>query len=226
MVRRAKQNVAEASDQSSHLSDTSSLSSDPPGSAGSDKDSDDEDDDNRRSGVKPKPTSKKVLKKQAGGRKTAPKSKQPAAAASKAKSNRSKSIPQKKLKDSHRNLYKNAGTDQQYCICRGGYNGKEFMVACDSCQGMNAQLSSYKFADSVFLKQLSTEWFHGRCIGIYEKDVPDHYFCANCEVVSDEEAASQKELKQGKKGKKSSKSKTAKGTLVMKVELVRSLPVY
>ncbi|GAB5588296.1 hypothetical protein Unana1_03196 [Umbelopsis nana] len=211
MVRRAKQNAAEASDQSSHLSDTSSLSSDPPGSAGSDKDSDDEDDDNRRRGVKPKPTSKKVLKKQAGGRKTAPKSKQPAAAASKAKSNRSKSIPQKKLKDSHRNLYKNAGTDQQYCICRGGYNGKEFMVACDSCQ----------------------EWFHGRCIGIYEKDVPDHYFCANCKVVSGEEAASQKELKQGKKGKKSSKSKTAKAKGASspkaqrkKAEARQELPVF
>jgi hypothetical protein len=139
MVRREKKNVAEASDVSSHLSDTSSLSSDPPGSGGSEKDSDDEDDDNRSRGVKPKATSKKAMKKQAADskRKNQPKSKQPNAAAAKSKPNRPKSIPEKKLKDSHNNP-SNAAASDQYCICRGGYNGKEFMVACDLCQGMTA----------------------------------------------------------------------------------------
>lgn len=25
--------------------------------------------------------------------------------------------------------------NKQYCICRKGYDGKEFMIACDGCQG-------------------------------------------------------------------------------------------
>lgn len=138
MVRREKKNVAEASDLSSHLSDTSSLSSDPPGSGGSEKDSDDEDDDNRSRGVKPKATSKKATKKQAADSKR----KKSTAAAAKSKSNRPKSIPEKKSKDSH-NAPSNAAASDQYCICRGGYNGKEFMVACDLCQGMTRVFSVY-----------------------------------------------------------------------------------
>jgi hypothetical protein len=58
---------------------------------------------------------------------------------------------------------------------------------------------------------LCTEWFHGRCIGISEKDVPDHYYCDQCDDASDEEATSQKEQRQGKKGRKSAKSKPFKG---------------
>ncbi|KAG2176773.1 hypothetical protein INT44_007437, partial [Umbelopsis vinacea] len=187
---REKKHVAEASDLSSHLSDTSSLSSDPPGSGGSEKDSDDEDDDNRSRGVKPKATSKKATKKQAADskRKNQAKSKQPTAAAAKSKVNRPKSIPEKKSKDSHHN------SSDQYCICRGGYNGKEFMVACDQCH----------------------EWFHGRCIGISEKNVPDHYYCDNCQQESEDII----ESSPAKKGKKSSKAKTgkAKGTAAAKTQ--------
>lgn len=25
--------------------------------------------------------------------------------------------------------------EKVYCICRKGYDGKEFMIACDTCQG-------------------------------------------------------------------------------------------
>ncbi|KAI8580740.1 hypothetical protein K450DRAFT_235743 [Umbelopsis ramanniana AG] len=181
MVRREKKHVAEASDLSSHLSDTSSLSSDPPGSGGSEKDSDDEDDDNRSRGVKPKATSKKATKKQAADSKRKAKSKQLTTAAAKSKPNRPKSIPEKKLKDSHKNP---SNASDQYCICRGGYNGKEFMVACDLCH----------------------EWFHGRCIGISEKNVPDHYYCDNCQQVSEEVTPTGP----AKKGKKLAKAKTGK----------------
>lgn len=138
MVRRTKQNAADTAAVSSHLSDTSSLSSDPPGGGNSDNGSDDDDDDDRQRGVRPKSKMPVKASKQAAGAKskTTSKSKQSAAAASKAKGNRTKNIPENKSKDSRSNLKKSTGTDQQYCICRGGYNGKEFMVACDSCQGI------------------------------------------------------------------------------------------
>ncbi|KAJ2959374.1 hypothetical protein NQZ79_g5159 [Umbelopsis isabellina] len=186
MVRRTKQNAADTAAVSSHLSDTSSLSSDPPGGGNSDNGSDDDDDDDRQRGVRPKSKMPVKASKQAAGAKskTTSKSKQSAAAASKAKGNRTKNIPEKKSKDSRSNLKKSTGTDQQYCICRGGYNGKEFMVACDSCQ----------------------EWFHGRCIGIAEKDVPDHYFCTNCKTTS-LAVENEVEHSQVKKGKNASKSK-------------------
>lgn len=56
------------------------------------------------------------------------------------------------------------------------------------------------------------EWFHGRCIGIAEKDVPDHYFCTNCKTTS-LAVENEVEHSQVKKGKNASKSKVknAKG---------------
>jgi hypothetical protein len=214
MVRRTKQNAADTAAVSSHLSDTSSLSSDPPGGGGSDNGSDDEDDDNRQRGVRPISKMPAKVSKQAAGAKskTTSKSKLPAAAASKAKGNRAKNIPEKKSKDSRSKLKNSAGTDQQYCICRGGYNGKEFMVACDSCHGM------YIFGMGFILlvrhgsivNLIYIEWFHGKCIGITEKDVPEHYFCTNCNIASDNDT----EHDQAKKGKNNSKSKSknVKGT--------------
>ncbi|OZJ06386.1 hypothetical protein BZG36_00674 [Bifiguratus adelaidae] len=48
--------------------------------------------------------------------------------------------------------------DQVYCICRKGYNGKEFMLACDDCG----------------------DWFHGRCVKVTAKTVPKHWLCPKC----------------------------------------------
>lgn len=48
--------------------------------------------------------------------------------------------------------------DSQYCTCRRGYDGKEFMIECDGCQ----------------------EWFHGACVGLKPNSVTDHYFCKSC----------------------------------------------
>ncbi|KAG0047748.1 hypothetical protein BGZ83_007249 [Gryganskiella cystojenkinii] len=47
-----------------------------------------------------------------------------------------------------------------YCICRGPYDGVEFMIACDRCE----------------------EWFHGRCIGMKPQDAKksNHYYCDQC----------------------------------------------
>ncbi|KAI8992447.1 hypothetical protein BDB01DRAFT_778467 [Pilobolus umbonatus] len=49
-----------------------------------------------------------------------------------------------------------------YCICRRGYDGKEFMIECDQCQ----------------------EWFHGSCIGLKPNTSIDHYFCDDCLIAS------------------------------------------
>ncbi|ORZ03393.1 hypothetical protein BCR43DRAFT_483281 [Syncephalastrum racemosum] len=51
---------------------------------------------------------------------------------------------------------------EEYCICRRGYDGEEFMIACDGCQ----------------------EWFHGRCVGVKPKSVSKHYYCDSCRVPS------------------------------------------
>ncbi|KAG0094375.1 hypothetical protein BGZ93_007305 [Podila epicladia] len=50
-----------------------------------------------------------------------------------------------------------------YCICRGPYDGVEFMIACDRCE----------------------EWFHGRCIGLKPQDAKksNHYFCETCQKI-------------------------------------------
>ncbi|KAF9424437.1 hypothetical protein BGZ94_008057 [Podila epigama] len=50
-----------------------------------------------------------------------------------------------------------------YCICRGPYDGVEFMIACDRCE----------------------EWFHGRCIGMKPQDAKksNNYYCENCQKI-------------------------------------------
>ncbi|KAG0347700.1 hypothetical protein BG004_007183 [Podila humilis] len=50
-----------------------------------------------------------------------------------------------------------------YCICRGPYDGVEFMIACDRCE----------------------EWFHGRCIGMKPQDAKksNHYYCETCQKI-------------------------------------------
>ncbi|OBZ89472.1 hypothetical protein A0J61_02469 [Choanephora cucurbitarum] len=52
-------------------------------------------------------------------------------------------------------------TDPQYCVCRRGYDGKEFMIECDQCK----------------------EWFHGACVGLKPNSVTDHYFCKSCTTL-------------------------------------------
>ncbi|KAF1797605.1 hypothetical protein FB192DRAFT_1335001 [Mucor lusitanicus] len=47
---------------------------------------------------------------------------------------------------------------QKYCICRKGYDGKEFMIECEDCK----------------------EWFHGACVGLKPNSVSDHYACSSC----------------------------------------------
>ncbi|OAQ25716.1 hypothetical protein K457DRAFT_80181, partial [Linnemannia elongata AG-77] len=51
-------------------------------------------------------------------------------------------------------------TKDVYCICRGPYDGVEFMIACDRCE----------------------EWFHGRCIGMKPQEAKksNHYYCDTC----------------------------------------------
>ncbi|KAG0253093.1 hypothetical protein BG011_006576 [Mortierella polycephala] len=50
-----------------------------------------------------------------------------------------------------------------YCICRGPYDGIEFMIACDRCE----------------------EWFHGRCIGMKPQDAKknNYYYCDTCQRI-------------------------------------------
>ncbi|KAF9132068.1 hypothetical protein BGW39_000863 [Mortierella sp. 14UC] len=50
-----------------------------------------------------------------------------------------------------------------YCICRGPYDGVEFMIACDRCE----------------------EWFHGRCIGMKPQEAKksNHYYCDTCQRI-------------------------------------------
>ncbi|ORX49183.1 hypothetical protein DM01DRAFT_1385311 [Hesseltinella vesiculosa] len=74
--------------------------------------------------------------------------------------------------------------DPVYCLCRKGYDGKEFMIACDQCQ----------------------EWFHGRCVGIAPKSTQKHYFCDTCQAKN---LASTESTK----AKGSRKTKKKKGTV-------------
>ncbi|KAF9990685.1 hypothetical protein BGZ75_000503 [Mortierella antarctica] len=85
---------------------------------------------------RPKPTSKKA----AGG--TSAKEKKPGAR----KVGRPKSV-----------------SKDVYCICRGPYDGIEFMIACDRCE----------------------EWFHGRCIGMKPQEAKksNHYYCETCQRI-------------------------------------------
>lgn len=39
--------------------------------------------------------------------------------------------------------------NSQYCICRKGYDGKEFMIECDGCQG-NTFLKAYARTFSLY----------------------------------------------------------------------------
>ncbi|KAF9084972.1 hypothetical protein BGX23_010077 [Mortierella sp. AD031] len=50
-----------------------------------------------------------------------------------------------------------------YCVCRGPYDGVEFMIACDRCE----------------------EWFHGRCIGMKPQEAKksNHYYCDTCQRI-------------------------------------------
>ncbi|KAF9904932.1 hypothetical protein EC991_002232 [Linnemannia zychae] len=50
-----------------------------------------------------------------------------------------------------------------YCICRGPYDGVEFMIACDRCE----------------------EWFHGRCIGMKPQEAKksNYYYCDTCQRI-------------------------------------------
>ncbi|KAF9318787.1 hypothetical protein BGZ91_005091, partial [Linnemannia elongata] len=54
-------------------------------------------------------------------------------------------------------------TKDVYCICRGPYDGVEFMIACDRCE----------------------EWFHGRCIGMKPQEAKksNHYYCDTCQRI-------------------------------------------
>jgi hypothetical protein len=49
---------------------------------------------------------------------------------------------------------------EQYCVCRSGWNKKEFMIGCDKCD----------------------EWFHGICVNLLPDEGPkiEEYHCASC----------------------------------------------
>ncbi|KAF7722077.1 hypothetical protein EC973_003726 [Apophysomyces ossiformis] len=80
--------------------------------------------------------------------------------ATKARQNNTKTSTRKKSSKTRRRSIANDAEDDAmvYCLCRKGYDGKEFMIACDKCQ----------------------EWFHGKCVGINPKTVVEHYFCDAC----------------------------------------------
>jgi hypothetical protein len=46
-----------------------------------------------------------------------------------------KKTVKKPTKKSLKNNKKKIKDDSQYCTCRRGYDGKEFMIECDGCQG-------------------------------------------------------------------------------------------
>ncbi|KAK4516622.1 cTPxI [Mucor velutinosus] len=78
---------------------------------------------------------------------------------SEAKSRRNNKKTVKKTKAKPRKKKKAAKKDaQKYCICRKGYDGKEFMIECEDCK----------------------EWFHGACVGLKPNSVSDHYACSSC----------------------------------------------
>ncbi|GAN09264.1 hypothetical protein MAM1_0254d08789 [Mucor ambiguus] len=78
---------------------------------------------------------------------------------SEAKSRRNNKKPIKKTKTKPKKKKKAAKKEvQKYCICRKGYDGKEFMIECEDCK----------------------EWFHGACVGLKPNSVSDHYACSSC----------------------------------------------
>ncbi|KAL7320019.1 hypothetical protein PS15m_003091 [Mucor circinelloides] len=78
---------------------------------------------------------------------------------SEAKSRRNNKKPVKKTKTKPKKKKKTTKKDaQKYCICRKGYDGKEFMIECEDCK----------------------EWFHGACVGLKPNSVSDHYACSSC----------------------------------------------
>ncbi|KAI9311580.1 hypothetical protein BX666DRAFT_943218 [Dichotomocladium elegans] len=82
------------------------------------------------------------------------------------------------------NRRRSSAGEKLYCVCRKGYDGKEFMIACDGCQ----------------------EWFHGRCVDVKPKSVTDHYFCDACSKAKSRKSSTAATGK-GRKGKTKRKSK-------------------
>ncbi|KAI9487637.1 MAG: hypothetical protein EXX96DRAFT_554069 [Benjaminiella poitrasii] len=67
--------------------------------------------------------------------------------------------PTKKFKGKTTKKKKRSKKDEsKYCVCRRGYNGKEFMIECEECK----------------------EWFHGACVGLKPNSITEHYFCKSC----------------------------------------------
>ena len=44
---------------------------------------------------------------------------------------------------------------EEYCICRKGYDGNEFMIACDACQGKKLHICAFYFTYSSGKKVLT-----------------------------------------------------------------------
>ena len=53
--------------------------------------------------------------------------------------------------------------EKLYCICRTKYNEHRFMIECFACK----------------------EWFHGDCVGVFEKDAEfiEEYYCRTCQAL-------------------------------------------
>ncbi|CEP17171.1 hypothetical protein [Parasitella parasitica] len=76
-----------------------------------------------------------------------------------AKNRRNKKKPAKKTKTKPKKKKKTVKKDfHKYCICRKGYDGKEFMIECEDCK----------------------EWFHGDCVGLKPNSASYHYACTSC----------------------------------------------
>ncbi|KAG0231070.1 hypothetical protein BGW41_002326 [Actinomortierella wolfii] len=93
----------------------------------------------------------------------------------------------------------NKADQEVYCICRGTYDGSEFMIACDRCE----------------------EWFHGRCIGMKPQAAKKatHFYCQDClaamaqpppHTPSSEPEGKPKNKKSKSKDKNKEKDKTKK----------------
>lgn len=110
------------------LSDVSSLSSDserPDMGSNSDQNDDDEGSvaGDRRFPDTKRPTAHQQLQRRRRSSQDNPKSRKTKTKASKA-SKAKKGVQPRQSKP------------EEYCICRKGYDGEEFMIACDGCQGM------------------------------------------------------------------------------------------
>ncbi|GJJ70304.1 hypothetical protein EMPS_02653 [Entomortierella parvispora] len=87
-----------------------------------------------------------------------------------------------------------------YCICRGPYDGVEFMIACDRCE----------------------EWFHGRCIGMKPQDAKksNHYFCDTCQRIRQMLGVSTAPQEVAKPLKAKSRSKKSEEKRIERQEMV------